>query len=432
MRKSVYLPVFFLLGMAPTSHASTAYGSLCNFDAINDTEVEAHGFEIEIEDVRSTALQYTYDYNHYGAPDFVEDLSNPLHPKTVVRYASKKDSNGHYLSYTAVPAGPFPPTQGHQCTNPAVNEGCEHFGVSYSTNAKVHYYWLIDNPAAPGTLIRGPEVTLSAPSWSYQPPAPNKPAEVVAVIPAPEEPAPAKEFGKASWVKVIKTQLHNNKHIPLNDLISADKDNDGKADWTNGEVAQVETEWYLLQKNIGKNKKKLKLPGAAEPLQNGDEKITKRYEFYTYAGGPRSIDGETGEAMCDKVGKDNLHGSGTVDVTDAFGNGYLFNCSKEVVVGDYTGAQMVGFEVVAPLGLVEHLQDGKLNQAYVKRRLVVGGNTPYSLTKTGALPRGLSLNATTGILSGTPKKAGQYTFTVSAKDADQVLVERTYTLTVLP
>jgi hypothetical protein len=55
-----------------------------------------------------------------------------------------------------------------------------------------------------------------------------------------------------------------------------------------------------------------------------------------------------------------------------------------------------------------------------------------------ALPRralyreGLSLNATKGILSGTPKKAGQYTFTVSAKDADQVSVERTYTLTVLP
>lgn len=412
--------------------ASTAYGSLSNFDAVNDTGVETHGFEIEIDDVHSTAIQYTYDWNHYGTPTITEDNSNPLHPKTFVRYESKKGSDGSYLSYTAVPNGVFPPTQGHQCTNTAVNEGCEHFGVSYSAPGAVKYHWLIDDPAAPGNLILGPEVMISAPTWSYQPPVAAVPAQVVAVIPAPPVPVPvAKKFGKPSWVKVIKTQLHNNRDIPLKDLVSADKNGDGRADWTNGEVAQVETEWYLLQTNAGKNAGKLKLKGGSEPLQSGDEKITRRYEFYKYAGSPRSIDGETDEAMCDKVAPDGIHGVGhKIDVTDALGNSYLFDCGRDVVVGDYTGSQMVGFDAAAPLGLIEHLQDGKINTPYIKRRVVVGGNTPYITTVTGTLPRGLTLNSVKGVLSGTPKKRGVFKFTVNVTDANNVTVSQFYTLKI--
>src|SRR5687767_15223332 len=41
-----------LLCTAPAS-ASTAYGTLNNFDVFNDTGVSCHGFEIEIEDARS-------------------------------------------------------------------------------------------------------------------------------------------------------------------------------------------------------------------------------------------------------------------------------------------------------------------------------------------------------------------------------------------
>lgn len=40
------------------------------------------------------------------------------------------------------------------------------------------------------------------------------------------------------------------------------------------------------------------LVGAPEPLEHGDEIITRRYEFYKYVG---PLDAETGEAMGDRV-----------------------------------------------------------------------------------------------------------------------------------
>src|SRR5512145_1311843 len=56
--------------------ASTAYGDLNNFDVFNDTGVECHGFEIELEDIHSADVTYTYDWNHYGAPRITEDNSD--------------------------------------------------------------------------------------------------------------------------------------------------------------------------------------------------------------------------------------------------------------------------------------------------------------------------------------------------------------------
>jgi hypothetical protein len=419
------------LALTPLGVQASAYGSLSNFDAVNDTGAETHGFEIEIEDVHSTDILYTYDWNHYGTPSIVEDNSDPAHPKTLVRYQSKQDGAGNYLAYTAVPAGPFPPTQGHQCTNPAVNEGCEHFGVSYSAPGAVRYRWLVDDPVSPGHLVRGPEVMIAAPSWTYQPAAAARPAQVVAAIPAPPVPLPvAKEFGEPSWVKVIKTKRHKTRKVPLNDLVSADNDGDGKADWSNGEVAEVETEWHLLQVNNGKNAGKLKLPGAAEALPKGNEMVTRRYEFYKYAGDPLSRDGENDEAMCDQVANDDLHGVGEVEVTDAFGESYSFDCGQDIVVGDYTGAQMVGFDPVPALGLIEHLADGALNEPYTRRTMVVGGKPPYVAKVTGSLPTGLTLDRATGVLSGTPIEAGVFDFTVDATDKRRHATSRAFSLNI--
>lgn len=166
-----------LLILAP-AHGSTAYGTLSNFDTVNDTGETAHGFEIEIEDCSSTDVYSTYNYNHYGAPTITTDKSDPALPITHIIHASKKDANGDYIAFTNVPAGPLPATNGHQCTNPSVNEGCEHFGVSYrpKSSTKVRYFWLIDDPANPGTLIRSAPVLVNTPVWNYVPPFNNDPA----------------------------------------------------------------------------------------------------------------------------------------------------------------------------------------------------------------------------------------------------------------
>lgn len=171
----------------PALARATAYGSLNNFDCVNDNNVPCHGFEIEIDDIHSTDITYTYDWNHYGPPKITEDNTDPLHPKVFVRYMSGKNPDGSWSAYTAVPAGPISPTDGHQFTNPAVNFGGEHFGVGfYGATTNVKYHWLIDDGA--GNLVFGSAVNIGTPTFTYYPPVNAVPAQVQAVIQPPPPP----------------------------------------------------------------------------------------------------------------------------------------------------------------------------------------------------------------------------------------------------
>lgn len=413
-------------GSAPAI-ASTAFGDINNFDVFNDTGQPCYGFEIELEDVHSTDITYTFDWNHYGAPRITEDNSNPLHPKVTVRYESRYDAAiGRFSSYTAVPAAPPAPTDGHMCTDPSVNIGCEHFGVGYyGTPGAVRYHWLVENPVAPGTLSTGPAVNIATPSFVYYPPVPQvQPvAQVQAVIQAPQpEAAPVYEFGDAMWVKEIRTTSHNNNVVELRDLVSDDPNDPSDVNWTNGEPDEVEVEWQILQTEFANaNGVNNELAGANEDLPGGDEVVTRRYEFYKY-GGP--FDPETHEALCEKYPA----------VADPAAVGYKPECdpAQVTILGDYIGAQMAGFNVAAVLGLIDHVQDGEINQPFTPRTVVVGGNTPYAAGLTaGSLPAGLFLDAATGVLYGTPTAAGVFSFTVSASDADAVQVSKAYTMTVV-
>lgn len=402
------------------SAASTAFGDLNNFDVFNDTGQECHGFEIELDDVRSTDITYTYDWNHYGPPMITEDNGDPAHPKVFVRYAASYAS-GAFSAFTAVPATAPSPTDGHMCTDPTVNFGCEHFGVGYyGTPSAVRYHWLIEDPFAPGTLIQGPAVNVATPNWTYYPPAPARPvAQVQAVILAPPPPpAPASEFGDAVWVKSIVTTSHNNAPIELKDLVSDDPDDPNDKNWANGEPAEIEIEWQILQTEFNNpNGPNNELAGEAEGLPNGDEVVTRRYEFYKYAG---PLDPETNEAKCDKY----------PPVTDPANPRYKSECDASIL-GDYIGAQMAGFNVEAALGLIDHVLDGELGVPYTPRTVVVGGNTPYMTTVgPGALPPGLEIDSSTGVLSGVPAAAGEFSFTVTAVDADLVQVSTSFTMRV--
>ena len=168
MKRSAILLALVLLASGPGSAgATTVIGDLNNFDTLNDTGQVCYGFEIEIDDIHSTDITYTFDWNHYGAPKIREDNTDPAHPKVFVRYESTKDSSGNWgangsFTNTAIPT--ITPPAGHTCTDTSVNEGCEHFGVGYyGTPTAIKYNWLVDGGA--GTLVYfGSPVSVATPT----------------------------------------------------------------------------------------------------------------------------------------------------------------------------------------------------------------------------------------------------------------------------
>ena len=425
----------FSVLVASTARASIAYGSINNFDTVNDTGHECHGFEIDIEDCRSTDISYTYDYNHYGTSSITQDDSLPGHPRCIVRWESKKNADGTWAAYTAIPAGPIAPTQGHQFTDPSVNFGGEHFGVGYNVAVgAVSYNWLIDNGS--GTLVNGGAVQVSTPTFTYYPPVAAAPPQVQAVIVPPPPPAPPpKEFGDALWVKEIRTTAHNNHEVKLRDLVSADPAEPNGKNWKNGEQDEVEVEWRILQKSSGKpdGGPNNNVAAVAEGLPNGDETVTRRYEFYKYTG---PLDAETGEAMGDAVGPNGINGTGSVTYADHFDFGtgewvtVTTDLSKVAVVGDFSGAQMAAAQIAAPVALIDHVSEGRINTPYAARTLVIEGALPFFAVQDGVLPAGMTFDPFSGVLSGTPSESGQFAFALTASDGLNPDVAKNYTLII--
>ncbi len=411
------------------SHAA-AYGSLNNFDVVNDTGGKCYGFEIELDDLSSTDITYTYNYNHYGVPVITTDKSDPAHPKTFVRYQGKRNPDGSWTGYTNPqdPANPLGATGGHAFTNPGVNLGGEHFGVGFTKPASVvKYHWMVEDPASPGSLILGVVVNISTPVFTYIPPVPNPnpvlpplvPAQAVVVIPPPppppEVPEPELHFGVPVWVKVLKTVQPSGHKINLDELLPLDEvANPGGVPPWQGEIEAPETEveWMVFQKRPAGDPGGDGAVEAADNLNNGDETVTRRYEFYVYQG---SVDPDTGEAQCDNP----------ASCTDLDGNPIA------EPVGQFIGAQMAGFNVETPFGLIDQLQEGEKSVAYVDRTLVVGGVEPYQVMVTvGNLPDGLAIDPDTGVLSGTPNAGGVFAFTVEATDHAATHITKAFSLTI--
>ncbi|WP_439622842.1 putative Ig domain-containing protein [Gemmata sp.] len=67
---------------------------------------------------------------------------------------------------------------------------------------------------------------------------------------------------------------------------------------------------------------------------------------------------------------------------------------------------------------------------YSQTIAVADGTGPYTFTRTGTLPNGLTFNATTGVLAGTPTAVGTFNFTITARDATGATDAEAFTVVI--
>jgi len=322
--------------------AVTTYGTLDNFDVINDTGGETHGFEIELEGISSSDVAYTFGapYQRYGDPTIVSTATG-----VIIRYTASY-AGGAWSGTTPIAVAPYPPTQGHSCWTGGdpnyLSSGCDHFGASLNaTPTKTTYRWLVESAPGSGTLTPfGSNVPIPAPIWNVTPPAVPGAQPVAAAVIAPPASADPNICGEALWVKIYVTELPGGLQADDLDHMVID---DPLADIVPNEPAEIEWEWVLLQACPG-NAGEQEFGGGAE-VGAGNEAVSRRFEYYKYTGqydpDPEAIK----EALCDNPTAldQQLPLSSRCGAPDS--NGIAG-------VGDLIGAQNVAINLAGPIVVV--------------------------------------------------------------------------------
>ena len=118
--------------------------------------------------------------------------------------------------------------------------------------------------------------------------------------------------------------------------------------------------------------------------------------------------------------------NGSVSVTATAGDGSGVTATRTVTISNQTppAPDPVRLATDSP-------PDATKNTLYSFTFHVSGGTSPYTFTVTGgSLPSGLTLNSTTGVLSGTPSSNGNSHFTITVTDAKNTSDSCSYSLKV--
>ncbi|GEM_PF-2479389 len=84
----------------------------------------------------------------------------------------------------------------------------------------------------------------------------------------------------------------------------------------------------------------------------------------------------------------------------------------------------------APVVTTTTLPNGIVGASYSQSLAASGGLAPLTWSVTGALPAGLTLNSSTGVISGTPTTAGNSNFTVRVTDANSAFDDEALSIVV--
>ena len=298
-------------------------GSSDNFDCFNDTDQEAEGFEIDVEDISPTDLTREFPSNfsttpwviRYGLPtvtsyDYTSSAPDAQHPYdkghkgVLITWAATWNGSNWIAQYGFEPfgttvAGDGTPyvanptyTNGDSCWFYGLGDayptsGCDHFGISFAPTAKpgkIFYHWKIPSPTTVGQLINAAAET-SLPISPVLSPVPGKNGVVHAVAQAPDDPVQAL-WGPAYFLKV--TTLYSQVDANLDQLQKA-----------NVQQAQtVKTITYRVLQRAPAGQTAEKEDSENDKVSGNNVSVTKQYEYFVFNG---SYDGETNEAVCDNA-----------------------------------------------------------------------------------------------------------------------------------
>ena len=370
----------FIAPRGVAAQTATIYGQLGNFDVINNTGKDAHGFEIELQGIQPNEVFYAFSVQRYGAPQI---SASPTGTSTIVRWSSGYDSASQAYYQRTVPyagGGTFGGTC-YQWNGAGYDTaGCEHFGVSLNIGSpKATYRWLVDNPVQPGTLVAvDPPVPVAQAFYYVQPPQPLAPPVVVAEVQAPEPAEAPSLYGDAQWMKVFVQQLP--QAVNLDQLVT---DNPLVVPMNPGQVEVnwdvIQTEPALLASNSNGNQKRQRKQGLSS-LDPATRSVVRRYELYTYTG---AYDPLTHEALC-------------ADLT----------CTSPSPgeLGDFVSAQMTAVNVQADYLVVNLVGTGKVQSS---DKIISCGSkctSPYvggtAVTLTASPASGFAFSGWTGACSG--------------------------------
>jgi hypothetical protein len=329
---STVLLALLAMPLAAGAQTATIYGSLGNFDVVNNAGQDAHGFEIELEGLQPADVIYTFSVQRYGASTTV-----PTATGVAVRWSSVYDAaTARFLQTTMAHVKGTPFLQG-MCYqwNGAVYEtaACEHFGASLTRNAvKTTYRWLVADPLTAGALVPvDPPIAIAAPVYYMAAPVVvGAPPVLVAEVQAPEAPETPEVFGDAQWMKVFKTELQ--REVGLDELL-------GDNPIVPQDAAHLEVEWEVVQAspatvNGRRNRTRNRNQGALNPATRS---VVRRYEMYEYAG---AYDPITHEALC-------------ADLT--------CTVPQAAELGDFISAQMTAANVQADSVTVNKVGNGNVD-----------------------------------------------------------------------
>ncbi len=302
------LAVVVAITFTPAASFAGVQGFLGNFDVVNDTGGDTHGFEIDLEGLDSSDVTDTFGglgrgflptVERYLSPTISTDIVGGVKVTHVI-YRASWDGTAWSAATPDITSNPSFTTGGDSCWSGGALPGgynagtpCDHFGVGTRiAPTKTTYSWLKDS-GTPGVLTNG-VVNLPAPVFTVVPVVvppgqPAAPPKVAAAVGAPD-PEGGNQFGVPEWVKVYTTELDG--PVALEDLVG------GNAKVKDAEK-NTEIEWQLLQTEIG-NPQAGQLELGGNEVGKGHHAVLRRFEFYKYTG-PLGAEGEAAPLNGDKA-----------------------------------------------------------------------------------------------------------------------------------